>query len=378
MTGLAPEVCVIGGGLAGASTALHLARRGLSVVVLDKGLAGTQASGVNFGGVRQNGRHLAEIPLAMRSRALWDRFPELIGEDVEFRVTGHLRMGRTEDDVTVLETFSREVGKLGLPTTMLRGNALRERWPWLGTPVVAGCFCPNDGHANPRLLGPGFARAARKAGADVREGEEALGLERDPRGFRVTTRSGLEVQSRVLVNAAGAWGAAIAARFGETVPMHAIAPQMIVTEPAPHRIEPVLGIVGGAIYLRQIERGNVIFGGGDGIADTTRTRSTVLPEATIGAAAVAHALIPHLRHLTIIRVWTGIEGETEDLIPVLGPSGTTPGLFHAFGFSRHGFLLGPVVGLVMSELILDGATPSPIAPFSIERFAVGRTDSGPR
>jgi sarcosine oxidase subunit beta len=252
---------------------------------------------------------------------------------------------------------------------MLDGRALRQRWPWLSDKVTAGCFCPNDGHANPRLVGPAFARAARAAGAEVREGEEAVVIEREGAGFRVTTRTGLEVRARVLVNAAGAWGAAIAARFGEPVPMHAIAPQMIVTEPAPYRIEPVLGIVGGAIYLRQIERGNVIFGGGDGIADTARTRSYVLPCATISAASVAHALIPHLRHLNIIRVWTGIEGETEDFIPVLGASRTTPGLFHAFGFSGHGFQLGPVVGLVLSELILDGATPSPIAPFDVGRFA---------
>lgn len=367
---LAAEVCVIGGGLAGSSTALHLARRGVPVVLLEKGMAGAQASGVNFGGVRQNGRHLSEVPLAMRSRReIWDDLPALIGIDGEFTVTGHLRMARTEADAAVLETFSTEAARHGLVTEMVRGNTLRERWPWLGPAVIAGCFCPDDGHANPRLVAPAFARAARAAGADVREGEEACVLERDAAGFRVATRAGLEVRARVLVNAAGAWGAALAARFGETVAMHAIAPQMIVTEPAPHRIAPVLGIVGGAIYLRQIARGNVIFGGGDGLADTATTRHYVVPDATLGAAAVAHALIPHLRHLSIIRVWTGIEGETDDLIPVIGASRSTPGLFHAFGFSGHGFQLGPMAGKTLAELILDGATPSPIAPFDIGRFA---------
>ena len=79
--------------------------------------------------------------------------------------------------------------------------------------------------------------------------------------------------------------------------------------------------------------------------------------------------MPRLRHAQIIRTWTGIEGVMPDAIPVIGPSRTTPGLFHAFGFSGHGFQLGPVIGPVLSELILDGTTPTPIQAFDIGRFA---------
>ncbi|MSP81493.1 MAG: FAD-binding oxidoreductase [Alphaproteobacteria bacterium] len=369
MTGtMATDVCIIGGGIAGCSAALHLAKRGISVVLLEKGRIGAQASGVNFGGVRRQGRHLAEIPLALRGRPMWDRMVDLVGEDCEFRATGHLRLARDPADMAALETYARDAGALGLDLELIGGNELRRRFPWLSEVPVGASWCPGDGQANPRVVGPAFGRAARAAGADLREGEEAATFERDGKGFRIATTSGLAITSRALVNTAGAWAGRVAGHFDEPVPIHSIAPQMVVTEPSPHVIGPVLGIVGGALYLRQIERGNVIFGGGDGLADIATTRSTVLPRNTVEVGALACRLIPHLARLNVIRVWTGIEGEMADVIPVIGPSRTTPGLFHAFGFSGHGFQLGPIVGVILAELIADGTTPSPIAPFDIGRF----------
>ena len=172
-----------------------------------------------------------------------------------------------------------------------------------------------------------------------------------------------------MLNCAGAWGAELAARFGETVPLTAKAPQMVVSEPTRHFIEPVLGVCNGDLYLRQIPRGNVIFGGGYGIADTTASRSSVLPENTFSASASAIGLIPRLADLRIIRVWTGIEGYTPDDIPVIGPSRTRPGLFHAFGFSGHGFQLGPAMGEILGELLCGGESETPIEAFDIGRFA---------
>ena len=143
---------------------------------------------------------------------------------------------------------------------------------------------------------------------------------------------------------------------------------MVVTEPAAHFIGPALGVAGGTLYLRQIPRGNVIFGGGYGIADTRTGRGVVLPENTLDTSARAIGLIPRLRDLRIIRVWTGIEGYTPDHIPIIGPSRTTAGLYHAFGFSGHGFQLGPVMGEILGELLTVGRTETPIAAFDIGRF----------
>jgi sarcosine oxidase subunit beta len=91
--------------------------------------------------------------------------------------------------------------------------------------------------------------------------------------------------------------------------------------------------------------------------------------------AKALQLVPQLSGVQVIRSWTGIDGETPDDIPVIGPSRTTLGLFHAFGFSGHGFQLGPAIGAIMSELVLDGQTDVPLEPFRIDRFAADQSFS---
>ncbi|HEY8013579.1 MAG TPA: FAD-dependent oxidoreductase, partial [Dongiaceae bacterium] len=102
------DAIVLGAGIAGASTALHLRRKGLSVLLLERDLAGQRASGVNFGGVRQQGRALGELPLARRARRLWAELPRLIGTDGEFTVTGHLRLARSDTDMAVIEQHCRD------------------------------------------------------------------------------------------------------------------------------------------------------------------------------------------------------------------------------------------------------------------------------
>lgn len=368
MSILRTDAIVIGGGIAGASAALHLRRRGIGVVLLERDRVGMRASGVNFGGVRQQGRALGEIPLARRSRAIWGRLPELIGIDGEFLATGHLRLARGEADVDIIRRWNEAAGAFGLSLEFLGRNALAERFPWVGPGVLAGSFCAEDGHANPRSVAPAFAHAAGRAGADLRELAEVTEIEASTDGFRVCTRNGLEVRARLLVNAAGAWAGAMAKRFDEPVPIRPEVPQVMVTEPAPYRIAPVLGVIGGDLYLRQIPRGNVIFGGGEGRANADWTLSRPLPAVALTTARTAAGIVPHLRDLHIIRMWTGVDGDTPDGSPVVGPSGTTPGLYHAFGFCGHGFQLGVGAGAVLADLIADGRTETPIEELSIGRF----------
>jgi sarcosine oxidase subunit beta len=367
------DVLVVGAGGAGCSAALHLARRGTRVALLERGLAGGQASGVNYGGVRQQGRNPAELPIARRSRELWGRMRELSGTEAEFTVTGHLKLARSDAEEAELVAYLDVAKQHGLPLRMVGRNAIHTEYPWLGPQVVAGSFAPEDGSANPRLMAPALARAARDAGAAVHERTEVLDYAHDGTLFRLRVADGREFTAPVLLNMAGFWGGRIAAAFREAVPVKPLSPNMFVTEPLSYFIEPNLGVVGGNVYLRQIPRGNVIIGGGHGESDPGEPGqvpwSRPLPEVTLEGARLAVALVPALAGAQVIRSWTGIDGTMPDKIPVIGPSSTTPGLFHAFGFSGHGFQLGPAIGAIMSELVLDGQTDIPLEPFRITRFA---------
>ncbi|MBC9207565.1 FAD-binding oxidoreductase [Roseomonas aerophila] len=372
MTETRCDVLIVGGGGAGCSAALHLALRGSRVVLLERGLVGGQASGVNYGGVRQQGRNPAELPIARKSREIWGRMKQLAGTEAEFTVTGHLKLARDDAEEANLIAYLDVAKQHGLPLRMIGRNALHGEYPWLGPKVLAGSFAPEDGSANPRLMTPALARAARDAGATLHERTEVMDYAHDGADFRLRTAAGDVFVAPVLLNLAGFWGGRVAEAFGEAVPIVPLSPNMLVTEPMGYFIEPNLGVVGGNVYLRQIPRGNVIIGGGHGESDPGQPGQTPwsrpIPEVTMEAAALAIALVPALEGVQVIRSWSGIDGQMPDRIPVIGPSSTTPGLFHAFGFSGHGFQLGPAIGAIMSELVLDGRTDIPLEPFRITRF----------
>jgi sarcosine oxidase, subunit beta len=365
---LAVDVAIIGGGTAACAAAVALREAGFTVAVLEKRLCGAGASGVNFGGVRQQGRHLAELPLARRARALWDGLNHLLGEDVEFEATGHIKLARSEADMVELEAYAERAREHGLALTLLGANALRDELPWIGPKMHGASLSPTDGQANPRVVGPAYARLARKRGAEVREFEPVRRAVSIGAGFEIEA-DGLTVRSHWLVNAAGAGAGVVASWFGEQLPLAALTPNMLVTEPLPYVVSRSVGVCGGDIYVRQIRRGNVIFGGGHGWGDVELGLARPLAEQSLGSMARTVDIVPALAGAQVIRSWSGMDGQMPDQIPVIGFSATTPRLVHAFGFSGHGFQLGPVIGLIIAELIDQGQSLSPIAPFAPERFA---------
>ncbi|MCS6778320.1 MAG: FAD-binding oxidoreductase [Geminicoccaceae bacterium] len=366
------EVAIVGGGLVGCSTALHFARRRVPCVLLEAERCGAHASGVNYGGIRIQGRALAELPLAERARRRWGRLDRIVGADGEFRATGHLRIARDEAEAATLERWALEAARHGVRCELLPAEVLRSRFPWLGEGFAAASYCPDDGQANPRIVTPLFARTAREEGATILEGRAVVSIERTSRGFLLRAEPELEVEARVLVNAAGAWGTAIAAMLGEHLPSEPIAPNMLVSEPLPFKIEPNIGMAGPGIYLRQVPSGSVVFGGGRGSVDLERRRCRPLFATSLSTIEEACRVVPELARASIIRTWAGIEGRTPDDLPVIGPSTVVPGLFHAFGFSGHGFMLAPAVGIVLVELVLDGHSAT-----SLEGLSPSRSTSVP-
>jgi sarcosine oxidase subunit beta len=202
----------------------------------------------------------------------------------------------------------------------------------------------------------------------VLENHAVTSLARDGGGF-VVEAAGAVFAAPWLLNCAGFWGGHIAEAFGEKVPIQPLHPNMLVTEPLPHFLAHSLGVVGGGVYLRQISRGNVVFGGGRASGDAAALATRPSPAASQASMEAVVRLIPRLAGAMVIRSWTGMDGTFADHFPVLGPSRTTPGLIHAFGFCGEGFQLGPGVGQALSELVLDGRTDVPLEAFDIGRFA---------
>lgn len=372
MERLQTDVAIVGGGIVGGSAALFLTRMGFSVALLERDWCGAKASGVNYGGVRRQGRPPEQLPLSQRAHALWGRLPELIGIEGEYVRSGHLKLARSEADLASLVAYNKKVAEFGLGLEIVAGADFRARYPVLGDRAVGGSLCPEDGHANPRIVSPAFARAAARLGAVVREQTPVDHVERTGDGFllRCTHVGGnsLEVRARVLLNCSGAWSGRLAESFGEPVPLSSAHPCMAVTEPIARFLDVNIGVEGGGVYGRQVERGNVVIGGGRGFAlDADRARPARNAVLTLMGEAVD--LFPELRHAHVIRTWTGVEGYTPDRNPIIGPSATTPGLFHAFGFSGAGFQIGPAVGEALAELVRDGRSSAPLDAFRITRFA---------
>jgi len=361
------DVLIIGGGIVGASAALALARKGKSVALLERDFCGSHSSGVNYGGVRRQGRPLSQLPLSQRAHAIWSGLPELIGIDGEYQRSGHLKLARSDTDMDALRAYAEASRGFGLELQLLDRQQLRACFPWAGDVAVGASLCADDGHANPRLVSPAFARAARRAGAQIHEQARVVEVSHDGQVFTVQTANGLTLRAPWLLNCAGAWAGSLAAQFGEPVPMVAGHPAMLVTEPLPMFMDVSTGVEGGGIYARQVARGNCVLGGGQGFAlDPARAKP--------GQAAVleilrnAAELYPPLAGAQAIRTWSGTEGYLPDREPVLGPSIAQPGLLHGFGFAGSGFQIGPAAGEALAEHVCTGQSTIALHAFSIQRF----------
>ena len=363
------DVIIVGGGIHGCSTALHLTLRGLKPILIEKDYAGRHASGVNAGGVRQLMRHIAEIPLSIRSMDIWEKIQDLVEDDCGFDSHGQVLVAEDESELAPMRDRVAELNLRGFNhEELIDAKELRRLVPAVAESCPGGVVSRRDGAANPAQTTTAFRRMAERRGARIIEGVRVDTVKRDGGHWYVT--AGSEVYSApVLVNAAGAWGDKLAAMLGEPVPLKVVAPMLMITSRVPTFIKPVVILRGRKLSFKQFENGTVMIGGGYLGRAYPDTNETDLDWTQLkNNARTVWDLFPIMREATIVRAWAGIEAKMPDDIPVLGPSRKHDGLFHQFGFSLHGFQLGPGTGDTMAELIATGNTNISLEAFRPDRF----------
>ena len=364
------RIIVIGGGIQGCATAYFLARRGQDVTLLEKDHIARHASGVNAGGVRRLGRDPVEIPLSLASMDIWQSLQDHIGDHVDaFHPCFYLKVALEETGQALGFDRIDALQKVGFQHEIwLENSEIRRRLPHLSCPTYGGILVEGDGWALPWRIVQGFASAAVRNGARLVEDCRVIGLERSGGGWQVHTTKGLFEAAQV-VNCAGAWAAGLAALAGEaTFPLSPYAPMLAVTDRRPVILQAVLGVLGQTLSLKQLHTGQFVIGGGvRAHANLEASRGEVDIPALAASMNLATTLFADITSARIIRCWSGIEGYMPDNLPVIG-RGTQPGLVHGFGFSAHGFQLGPAVGEALADLVMGQQPRISLAPFSPNRF----------
>ena len=341
-------VIIVGGGATGLSAGWWLARDGVDVLVIDKGIVGWEASGRNGGGCTH-----PYSPLFQEEQRLWPMLDELLGYPTEFRAQ-RIRIALDEEQMRRYGQARQHAVRQGFVSEPLDAQQVRALVPLAGDNVVGGYLHHFGGHANPQRTVQAYAWAMQDHGGRVLQHTTVLGFA--TAGGKVTavrTDRGT-FGCDTLVIAAGPQINHLAATLGVRVPMVAARAEMIVTEPLP--LMPIGGVDGNGLYGRQTLRGNLAYGGGPHewleINDNTVPHRSSTPLMRNIAARVAE-LFTRAAHARVIRSWAGIIENTPDGRPVIERMASPDNLVIAT-LSSIGFGLSPATGHAVRDLVVDG------------------------
>jgi sarcosine oxidase subunit beta len=371
------DIVVIGGGVMGASTAYHLALKGCKKVVLleRNSFFGMEATGKCAGGIRYQFDTEINVKLSRISLPMLDRFEEELGQAIDIRKCGYLFVLTREQDVA---EFKRQVAlqnSLGARTQWLDGDEIRRRLPLMHYPdAIGGTLGPDDGLADPNGVVQGYISGARRSGVLCLTDVPVTGIRADHgRVQAVETDQGV-IETPVVVNAAGPWAGQIGRMAGVEVPIVPVRRQIAVTTPLPQVPPDFPFVIEFAQSLYFHREGPGILTGMSNHTEPVSFNQNVDPEWEMTHLEAACQRMPLLEQAGISSRWAGLYENSPDAHPILGGVDELGGFYCIGGFSGHGFMHGPVCGLLLAEEILDGKTSTlDISSLRLSRFQQGKT-----
>lgn len=419
------DVVILGGGMAGVSTAYELAKRGVSVALVEKGVVAGEQSSRNWGWCRQQNRDPRELPLAQLAMRIWEGLNAELGEETGFRRSGLVYATTTEKDLATWERWASIARPMGVDTRMLSGAETSALLPGNSRMWRGGVHSPTDGRAEPELAVPAMANGARKLGAVIIQNCAARELDMQAgRVLGVVTEKGLIRCASVLV-AGGAWSGMFLRHHGlrflqasvkstsfYTVPARAVTEGGVAMENVTMRRRLDGGYTVGLTGQGQLQIspwgmrqardfwptfkarrkgltfaiGEQFFNGPEAIrrwkADAVSPFEQVRrldpePDRHLIERGISRlvAAYPELSGIRPAQRWGGMVDSTPDAVPVISSILSRPGLFVSSGFSGHGFGIGPAAGRLAADLILGDQPCVDPRPFRYERMIDG-TDLG--
>jgi len=364
------DVVIIGGGINGCSLAYRLAKKGVDVVVVEKNYLSSGATGACGAGIRQQWSTKENTLLAIRSVKIFEQLSKELGHDIEFRQGGYLIAVHDEKEMKQAKKNVAMQRSLGLKVDILKPEEITDIVPILdveGMRAIGATFCPTDGHANPFQTTFAYADAARRLGAEINTHTMATGLQLIKKTISAVVTDQGTINTNIVVNAAGIDSKAIADMVHIKLPLTPFRKEIMATERFKPLFEAMVISFKDGIYFSQQREGQIV--GGIPIPEETGGYKTMPTFAFLQhMAQTLTRYAPILKHVNMLRHWTGFYDVTPDARPILGEVKELHGFIQCNGFSGHGFMISPMVSSLLTDLIANHKTSEVLDSLALERF----------